>query len=219
MFNKIYNDEFIKDAYVMADDPNSKDGFWVYHGLNHINNVIELVEAILKELNYDEEFIENAKIAALLHDVGYGGIKKEHDIRSYEISKKYLIDNKIKLKHKDEVLEAIRLHRGSTDTNNVIALVLILADKLDIKKNRLTEEGYEIEGLRQYQFIEDIEIKKDNNEIEFKFIINSNVNRRELEDWYFIKKVFSSIKNFSNHFGFNYKILFNDTEWKLKNNQ
>lgn len=31
----------------IKNDPNSKDGFWVYHGLNHFNNVIKQ-EKIIK---------------------------------------------------------------------------------------------------------------------------------------------------------------------------
>ena len=93
MFDRIKNDKYIIGCYLKADDPNSEDGFWVYHGMKHINNVVEMVEKILIQFDYDLEYIENAKIAALLHDVGYLGIKKDHEIRSYEMAKKYLEEN------------------------------------------------------------------------------------------------------------------------------
>ena len=100
MFEKIKNDTYIRDCYLKADDPNSQDGFWVYHGMKHINDVIEMVERILIQFKFDDEYIDNAKIAALLHDVGYFRIKKDHEIRSYEIAKKYLEENNIELKYK-----------------------------------------------------------------------------------------------------------------------
>lgn len=216
MFEKIKRDPYIAKCYSNADDPNSKDGFWVYHGLKHIDNVIEMVEKILIQLDYNEEYIENAKIAALLHDMGYGGVKKDHDIRSYEMAKKYFEDNSIELKYKDEILDAIKSHRESFDSTNIMAIVLILADKIDIKKTRIAPLGREIIGLRQYQYIEDITILKDGNNLTVQFIINDNSNKEELESWYFTPKVFNAIESFAKYFNFNLRILWNDSEWKLK---
>lgn len=218
MFEKIKNDKFVIDSYRLADDPNSKDGFWVYHGLPHINNVIEMVEKILIQLNYDEEYIENAKIAALLHDIGYAGIKKDHEIRSHDIAKKYFNDRRIKLKYEKEILEAIKNHREGFDSNNVMVLALILADKTDIKKTRLAPEGYEIDGLNQYQYINDIIIEKKNDDFIVQFLINKNANKKKLEEWYFTIKVHNAIKSFANHLNFNPKILWNNTEWVLDQN-
>lgn len=48
MFEEIKNDPYIKKCYKLADDPNSEDGFWVYHGFNHIDNVVESIQNILK---------------------------------------------------------------------------------------------------------------------------------------------------------------------------
>jgi len=213
MFEQIKNDPYIYDCYSTADDPNSKDGLWTYHGLKHVNNVIEMVEKILIQLEYDNELIENAKIAALLHDIGYGGIKKDHEIRSYEMAKEYFEKNNINLKYKNEILDAIKSHRNGFDSDNIMALVLILADKIDIKKTRLAPEGYNIVGLRQYQFINDIIILKDDNNLTVRFIIDEKCDIKEMEEWYFTPKVFNAIKNFANYFNFNLKILLNDNEW------
>ncbi len=215
MFEKIKNDNFVIDSYQSADDPNSKDGFWVYHGLPHVNNVIEMVEKILIQLNFDEEYIENAKIAALLHDIGYGGIKKDHEIRSHDIAKKYFKDHKIKLKYEKEILESIKKHRDGFDSENIMVLALILADKIDIKYTRLTEEGRKIEGLNQYQYIEDIIIEKNNKDFIVNFLVNKRANRKMLEDWYFTIKVHNAIKSFANRLNLNLKILWNDEEWIL----
>ena len=216
MFEKIKNDPYIFDCYLTADNHKNPDGFWVYHGLKHINNVIDTVEKILIQLDYDKEYIDNAKIAALLHDIGYGGIKKDHEIRSYEITKEYFKNNNIKLKYEDEILDAIKLHREGFNSDNLMALVLILADKIDIKKTRLAIGGYNIEGLNQYQYIDDIIILKEGNDFIVQFIINENANKQKLEEWYFTKKVFNAIESFSNHLNFNSKVLWNNDEWILK---
>ncbi|MDD4298489.1 MAG: HD domain-containing protein [Bacilli bacterium] len=213
MFERIKNDPYIYDCYKGADNPNSKEGFWVYHGLKHVNNVVEMVEKILIQLEYDNEYIENAKIAALLHDMGYGGIKKDHEIRSCEMVKKHFEGNNIELKYKNEILDAIKAHREGFESDNVMALVLILADKIDIKKTRLAPDGYKVEGLNQYQYIEDIRILKNDNNLRVQFIINKNCNKEKLEEWYFTAKVFNAIKSFANRFNFGLKILWNDEEW------
>ena len=218
MFEKIKNDLYVLGCYITADNHNSSNGFWVYHGMRHVNNVIEMVEKILIQLNYDEEYIENAKIAALLHDIGYGGIKKDHEIRSYEMAKKYFEENNVKLKYKYEILDAIKNHREGFNSENIMTLVLILADKIDIKKTRLAPEGYGIEGLNQYQYIDDINILKEGNNFTVQFLINSNADKQKLENWYFTPKVFNAIKSFSSHFGFNLKILWNDNEWLFDEN-
>ena len=213
MFDRIKNDKYIIGCYLKADDPNSEDGFWVYHGMKHINNVVEMVEKILIQFDYDLEYIENAKIAALLHDVGFLGIKKDHEIRSYEMAKKYLEENKIELKYKDEILDAIKNHREGFDSESFMTLVLILADKIDIKKSRLAPEGYEIDGLNQYQYVEDINISKNNNELIFNFIVDNNCDKKTLEEYYFTIKVLKAIKKFAEHLSLNLKLLWNDEEW------
>jgi len=215
MFEEIKKDLYIHKCYVDADGPNNKDGFWVYHGWPHINNVIEMIEKLLIQLGYDEEYIENGKIAALLHDIGYGGVKSEHEIRSYEMARSYFIDNNINLKYKDEILDSIKSHRYGFDSDNVMSLVLILADKIDIKKTRLAPGGYNVESLNQYQYIDDIIILKENNNFTVQFLINKNADKKKLEEWYFTSKVFNAIESFASHFNFNLKILWNDKEWIL----
>lgn len=214
MFEQIKNDSYIQQCFIDADDPNSLDGLWVYHGIDHVNDVVDMVEKVLIQLNYYSEYIENAKIAALLHDMGYGGVKKDHEIRSYELAKKYIEKNNIKLKYKDEILDAIKHHREGFNSENVMALALILADKMDIRKERLAPEGYKIEGLNQYQYINDINIIKKDNNFTVQFIIDNKCDKDKLKEWYFTDKVLNAIKSFANHFNFNLKILWNDEEWK-----
>jgi predicted metal-dependent HD superfamily phosphohydrolase len=215
MFDRIRNDSYIIDIYNKIESPENNDRFWTFHGLRHVNNVIETVENTLIQLGYDDEYIENAKIAALLHDLGMLEGKEDHDIRSYEKTKKYLEDTHINLKYKEEVLDAIRSHRDIVQSDNIMALVLVFADKIDIKKTRLAPKGYDIVGLRQYQYIDDININKEDNNFKVQFIVDSNCNKQELEDYYFTPKVFGAINIFANNFNYNLKILWNNEEWIL----
>lgn len=219
MFEEIRNDPYIIEIYNRIENPIFNKKFWTYHGLTHVENVIDIVEKTLIKLNYEEEYIENAKIAALMHDLGMVEGKENHEIKSYEIAKDYFERNNIKLKYYNEILESIMSHRDTTIKNNDMAAVLIFADKIDKKKTRLAPKGYEIEGLRQYQYIEDINILFDNNDFTVQFIIDNECDKKELEGWYFTPKVISAIKNFSDYYNFNLRILWNDDEWLLKENK
>lgn len=49
-----------------------------------------MIEVILKNLNFDYYYINNAKIAALLHDTGCIEGKENHPERSYHFAKDFL---------------------------------------------------------------------------------------------------------------------------------
>lgn len=216
LYDKIYNDEQIRKIYSIIDDVEEKnEKAWAHHNFNHVNNVTKMTEQILKSLKVqDTQLIEEAKIAAILHDTGVTEGKQNHAERSYEFAKKYLKENNIKLKNENLVLEAIKNHSDGFDTNNIIQLALIFADKLDIKYTRVTKNGLDVEGMRQMQFIQDILIDICNKNMTVKFICDQKLNKKELEEYYFMKKVGNAIKSFSNKFELGYKVYYNDVEWK-----
>ena len=170
---------------------------------------------MLKQLGYEDSFIEEAKIAAILHDTGAIEGKKNHANRSYNFAKKYISDNNIILENEDLVLEAIKIHSDGFDSDNIIALTLILSDKLDIKYTRVAKEGYNVKGMRELQYIKDILVEINNKNLKIQFICDEKINKSELEDFYFIKKVFKAIIAFSSKMKLNTQVLFNDDEWNL----
>lgn len=215
MYEKIRNDPYILEIYRKVDQPIKGEEAWAYHGLAHVLNVVETVEEVLRELEYDEEYIENAKIAAMLHDLGTIEGKDGHASRSYGMAKNYLDDNKIVLKYKDEVLDAIRAHSDVDGFGSAMTAVLVFADKTDIKKTRLAPGGYKVEGLRQYQYINDIDIKKDGNSLTVKFVVDGESDKEELESWYFTAKAHKAIRSFADYFGYDLEVLWNDSPWKF----
>lgn len=212
-FLKIYNDESIKLIYDKIQSI-EEDALWAHHDIVHVNNVINMTEKILKDLNCDGEIIENAKIAAYMHDIGALQGKQNHAHRSYEFAKKYFEENNIDLKYKTEVLEAIKNHSDGFDTDNIIQSALILADKIDIKSTRPTKLGLRVKGMRQMQYIDDIELKINSSTISINFICDSNINKQELEQYYFMKKVGNSIKSFAQNFRLEHKVCFNNKVWR-----
>jgi len=116
----------------------------------------------------------------------------------------------------DLVLETILVHSDGFDTTNILALVLILADKLYIKKSRISDEGKKIIGNRKYGHIEDIYLNIDNQMLKINFVTDGNIDLKEVNEYYFTKKVFKAIESFSNKLNLNFLILLDDKEWKLE---
>ena len=215
LYNKIKNDTFIIDIYNKIHKYEDEEKGWAYHDYNHVLNVSSIVENILSMLNYDEELIYSAKIACILHDTGALQGKDEHALRSYEFAKKYFEENDINFNNEYQVLEAIKIHSDGFDTDNVIALSLILADKLDVKYTRVAQAGKMIIGNRQFCNIEDITVNTENDTLIFNFKTNSKLNLKELNEYYFTKKIFKAVDSFCNKVNKKYKIKLNNKEWNL----
>ena len=213
-FSKIQNDATIVTIYKKIHEYEDAEGGYAYHDYNHVNNVANYCENILKSLKYDDDFISEAKIAAILHDTGCIEGKENHAYRSYEYAKKYFEENNIPLKNKDLVLDAIKNHSEGFITDNIIQLVIILADKIDIKKSRISKAGKKVEGNRQYQYIEDIQFKITDNKLYINFICDEKINLAELNDYYFTKKVFKAIQAFANKLNLSPKLYINNKLWE-----
>lgn len=211
-FKKIENDKTIIEVYNKISEFEDLDKGWAHHNLDHVKNVSKLVESLLSKLGYCENFIEEAKIAAILHDTGALEGKDNHSLRSYNFAKEYLKNNNIALENEDLVLEAIKIHSDGFDSDNIIALTLILSDKLDIKYTRVAKEGYNAEGMKQLQYIKDILVDINGKNLEIQFICDDKINKNELEEFYFIEKVFKAIINFSKKMNLNPIVLFNNYE-------
>lgn len=81
------------------------------HGVLHIERVQEYVEELCKLLEIDSE---NARIAAILHDLGRGDDTRKHGLESLkasrEISEEILSRVNLPSEDKQEILEAIETH-------------------------------------------------------------------------------------------------------------
>lgn len=209
-FEKIKNDKEIIEIYKKISEYETINKGWAHHDYQHAINVTNMVEKLLTDLGYDKEFIEEAKIAAILHDTGCTEGKQNHEIKGYEFAKQYIEKNKIELKNKEMVLNAIKLHRDGFETDNIIALTLIISDKLDIKHTRVTEEGSKIEGMKEYLHIKDIQVEIKDGTLKVNFVCDDKINKKAAEEYYFTKKVFKAIDRFANRMNLKPYILFNN---------
>lgn len=219
MYEDIKKDQEIIDIYNQINDIENKENAWAYHNYTHALNVAGIIDNILTELNYPKDLIEEAKIAAILHDVGNTKGKKDHEKRSYEFAKDYLKRKNKKLKYYDEVLEAIKIHRDGFDSENIIASALIFADKIDITKERVTEYGKQIEGMRQLLYINDIKINISDDCLNVYFDVDSKIDFKELKSFYFMQKVLKSIDSFARKINLESNVYFHNGYKKGNNNR
>lgn len=131
-FEAVLNDTVIIERYEQIDVFENLTGGSAHHNLEHAKNVAVLVAQLMEQLGYEKDLIEEARIAAILHDTGALEGRKDHAIRSYNFAENYFKEHNINLKYKDMVLEAIKIHSTGFESDNIIALAVILSDKLDI---------------------------------------------------------------------------------------
>jgi len=218
MYERILNDEFIKDIFnKLGIEEQKEEAFLAYHSERHIMNVVYMVVDILRQLDYDSDFVEKASIAAILHDIGMIYGKKDHALNSYNMAKEYFEQNNIDIADKEIILDAILHHSDGFGRNNPIAAALMFADKIDIKKDRVAPKGYDIVGMRQLQYIDDIKIKIDklNKELVIDFIVDAKADKKELEEYYFIDKVFKAINSFAKENSLEERVFYNGDAWSL----
>ena len=208
IYNILRNDSIIFQIYKAIEEKEIRDGGWAFHNYEHVKNVSIISEKILRDLDFDE-------IACLLHDIGALQGKENHAQRSFEYSKKLFEEHNWIFDGNESILDAIQNHSSGFETDNIITLSIILADKLDIKKNRITDAGKKIKGNRQYGHIEDININININEsiLTITFITDNKLDFEEVNSYYFTDKVFKAIEAFSKKFNLRYNVLLNNKIW------
>lgn len=205
----------ITDVYEQVKIFEEQERDWAFHNYNHVSNVSKLAEKILNDLDCDEDTIYKCKIACLLHDVGCTGGKEGHQKRSYEYAKNFFEEKDWNFDGKDEILDAILNHSSGFDSDNIVTLAIILADKLDVKKDRISKYGMEVIGNRQFQHVNNIDITIKDNVLTINFITDGNLDVDELNNYYFTTKIFKAIKTFANKFNLDYEILMDNNKWIL----
>ena len=213
IYNILRNDSIIFQIYKAIEEKEIRDGGWAFHNYEHVKNVSIISEKILRDLDFDENTIYKSKIACLLHDIGALQGKENHAQRSFEYSKKLFEEHNWIFDGNESILDAIQNHSSGFETDNIITLSIILADKLDIKKNRITDAGKKIKGNRQYGHIEDINININESILTITFITDNKLDFEEVNSYYFTDKVFKAIEAFSKKFNLRYNVLLDNKIW------
>lgn len=179
----LINDNELNDIIDSIDEVN-KNNLFASHGRYHTTFVINTIEKLLTSLNFDESIIELGKIAGLLHDIGAIDGKKGHVQRSSKMCIYFLDKTKLSQESKDIIIHAIQDHSSGDEINSPVGAALVLADKIDISKNRVLELGKQDRCCSNFLNIEEVILIVENHKIILNFIVNDQFSRRILlEEW------------------------------------
>ncbi|MHC5375259.1 HD domain-containing protein [Enterococcus sp. LJL120] len=197
MFTSIYQDPLLQAHYQKIGEFEDATGGWAYHNWDHVNNVTKMVETILQQLTVPQDYLEAAKIAAILHDTGALQGKEGHAKRGRDFAKEYFATHHLTPPHQELILSAIENHSNGFNSTELMTLALIFSDKLDITTSRLAQAGYQAVGMRQLQYIKEIAITITEEKVMVTFKVLPQIDFAELADFYFMKKVYRAILAFA----------------------
>ena len=136
-------EDVIKDeeveAFVKASQKQLNALGYTEHSYRHIGIVSKRTGEILQKLGYDEKTVELGKIAAYLHDIGNCVNRTDHAHSGAILAYNILKEIGMPADDRTEIVMAIGNHDEGTGTAvSDISAALILADKSDVHRDRVT---------------------------------------------------------------------------------
>ena len=142
-YDQIRNDESIR-VYIQQADASLGALGYTEHSFAHVGRVADMSGKLLESLGYPERTVELAQIAGYLHDIGNLVNRIEHS-QSGAVMAFRLLDNMgFPAEEISQIVAAIGNHDEGTGVPvNPVAAALILADKSDVRRNRVREKEME----------------------------------------------------------------------------
>lgn len=136
-------EDVIKDeeveAFVKASQKQLNALGYTEHSYRHIGIVSKRTGEILQKLGYDEKTVELGKIAGYLHDIGNCVNRTDHAHSGAILAYNILKEIGMPADDRTEIVMAIGNHdEGTGTTVSDISAALILADKSDVHRDRVT---------------------------------------------------------------------------------
>jgi len=139
-YQEIRDNEEISTYIRQADMSLSALGF-TEHSFAHVTIVAEKAGYILQTLGYDKRLVELAKIAGYLHDIGNLVNREEHSQSGAIIAFRILDHLDFPPEELGLIVTAIGNHDEGTGVPvSPLAAALILADKSDVRRNRVRNQ-------------------------------------------------------------------------------
>ena len=139
-YQEIRDNEEISTYIRQADMSLSALGF-TEHSFAHVTIVAEKAGYILQTLGYEKRLVELAKIAGYLHDIGNLVNREEHSQSGAIIAFRILDHLDFPPEEVGLIVTAIGNHDEGTGVPvSPLAAALILADKSDVRRNRVRNQ-------------------------------------------------------------------------------
>ena len=214
-FEEVKNNEAINTSIRKADQALVALGF-TEHSFAHVSLVAEKCGYILETLGYPEHYVEIAKIAAYLHDIGNLVNRIDHS-QSGAVMAFRILDN-LKMDPEDiaEIVAAIGNHDEGTGTPvSPLAAALILADKSDVRRTRVRNRNpaeFDIHDRVNYSVTEaSLVINPEKTEIRLK--LNIDTHYCSIMDYFeiFLERMILCRKA-AEKLGLRFKLVINDQQ-------
>ena len=172
MYNKVISNIEIKNGLKQNNNTEELKTSYACHGYSHSMRVSNYCAEILEGIGASEKEIELGKIAGYLHDVAcIKQGKKNHAQRGAKFVEEFLSDINMPSEDIQIIRDAIYYHSEGKVINSNIGAALLIADKIDIAKNRIIRKS----DSELYRVITSInEISLDINEREINICYNAN---------------------------------------------
>ena len=136
-YEQIKENAKLRTYITQADAPLTALGF-TEHSFSHVTYVAEMAGYILETLGYPERTVELAKIAGYLHDIGNLINRVDHSQSGSKMAFRLLEERGYPPEEIALITTAIGNHdEGTGQPVNELAAALILADKSDVRRNRV----------------------------------------------------------------------------------
>ena len=175
-YDEIRRDPEIR-CYIEKADASVASLGYTEHSFAHVAVAADRCRYILETMGYDERTVELAQIAAWLHDIGNLVNRVSHS-QSGAIMAFYLLrERQMDPLEIAEIVAAIGNHDEGTGTPvSPLAAALILADKSDVRRNRVRPDAkeYDIHDRVNYSVQEShLEIDEERTKIVLKLVIDT----------------------------------------------
>ena len=146
--NKITYEQIKKspevNAYIKQGNASLHVQGYTDHSSIHASIVSKQAARILQKLGYDNRMVELARIAGYMHDIGNCINRKDHAHHGAVLARAILKDLNMDYDEIALIMNAIGEHDEKTGhATNPISAALILADKTDVRRDRVQTKAPE----------------------------------------------------------------------------
>ena len=176
-YNEIKKNKAIHNYITAADASLSALGY-TEHSFAHVTAVAEKAGEILQTLGYNDRTVELVKIAGYLHDIGNLVNRIDHSQSGAVMAFRILDKLGFESEEIADIVTAIGNHDEGTGVPvSCFAAALILADKSDVRRNRVRNQDistFDIHDRVNYSVTgADLTISDDKTKIELNLTIDT----------------------------------------------
>lgn len=212
LYEQLLNEEYVKNIYTSIEN---NPRIPISHGMHHILNVVKYCKKLIELFSLDEVEKETLLVSAVMHDVAQVFLQANHAKNGAFIVKEMLENNETidpsyikSVIDIERVCNIIKCHGGKKEEEyeDKIAALLILADKLDITKDRIRKEYIKYDFLSFMACVEAVKLELKNNCLRIIIITDKETKFEKLNEKHGLDKHKKVFDKFAKRFNIDYTV-------------